>query len=117
VIGVGSITNSGVLSTFSNRGPWVKCAAEGEDVVSTLFEFQGETEEPEPGTNLHPTKDFEDTDGWASWNGTSFSSPKVTAALATRKAEGATLDEAWCDLIAGRAIDPETGILLDGLAP
>ena len=117
VIGVGSLTGNCAPSAFSNRGPWVTCATQGEAVESTLFDFEGETEEPEPGTNLHPFKDFEDTDGWASWSGTSFSSPKVTAALATRKAEGARLDDAWADLIAGRPTDPEVGILLDGLAP
>jgi Subtilase family len=98
VIGVGSIDGVGNRSEFSNYGDWVRCCIEGEDVLSTFIDFVGETEEPELGGNTHPTKAF---DGWATWSGTSFASPKITGALAARVAGGMTAERAWADLSSG----------------
>jgi subtilisin family serine protease len=60
---------------FSNYGPWVDACAPGVDVISTFFvgfptPLQG-YDEPDPFKS-----------GWASWSGTSFSAPKVAAAIA-----------------------------------
>lgn len=83
VIGVASLDNKHHdPSTFTNTGPWVACSAVGEEVVSTFLPV-----------NLPPEEDmnqvqhnFEGTSktarAWATWNGTSFSSPKVSAAIA-----------------------------------
>lgn len=99
VVGVGSMRNLSNRSAFSNHGDWVRCCSEGDDVVSMFINFDGETEEPEPGPgDLHPTKYFT---GWAAWSGTSFSSPKVTGALACRKRDG-TPQDAWDALVAER---------------
>lgn len=111
VIGVGSIDDVGRRSEFSNYGDWVRCCIEGEDVSSTFIDFVGETEEPEPGGNTHPTKTF---DGWATWSGTSFASPKITGALAARIARGST--DAWADLTSG-ATDPGVGMGLRIIVP
>ncbi len=51
---------------FSNYGPWVDASAPGVDVLSTFFE---------------PAAGYATT-GWARWSGTSFSAPKVAAAIA-----------------------------------
>ena len=61
VVAVGSTSpDGGRLSTFSNRGPWVDIVAPGESIVST--------------STL--------TGGYASYDGTSFASPIVSAAAA-----------------------------------
>jgi hypothetical protein len=86
VAGVGSVDASGHASVFSNHGSWVNCCTEGEDVASTFIDhWDGKTEEADPNPNVpaanqsHPTKHFS---GWASWSGTSFAAPKVSAAIA-----------------------------------
>jgi hypothetical protein len=102
VVGVGSMRNPSNRSSFSNHGDWVRCCSEGDDVVSMFINFDGETEEPEPGPgDLHPRKYFT---GWAAWSGTSFSSPKVTGALACRKREDGTPEDAWDALVAERGL-------------
>jgi subtilisin family serine protease len=61
VVAVGSTNPEGTkLSTFSNRGPWVDILAPGESIVST--------------STL--------TGGYASYDGTSFAAPMVSAAAA-----------------------------------
>jgi subtilisin family serine protease len=59
-LAVGASTVNGTLAAFSNRGPWVRVAAPGEGVISSL-----------PGG------------GYGAWNGTSMAAPIVagTAAL------------------------------------
>jgi hypothetical protein len=116
VVGVGSMRNPSNRSAFSNHGEWVRSCSEGDDVVSMFINFDGETEEPEPGPgDLHPTKHFT---GWAAWSGTSFSSPKVTGALACRKRDG-TLQDAWDTLVAdtGQGQGLDMGDRLYHLAP
>ena len=116
VVGVGSMRNLSNRSAFSNHGDWVRCCSEGDDVVSMFINFDGETEEPEPGPgDLHPTKYFT---GWAAWSGTSFSSPKVTGALACRKRVGPPQD-AWDALLndSGQGQGLDMGDLLYHLPP
>lgn len=72
IIGVGAL-GEGDKAWFTNFGGWVDACAPGIDVVSTFFEQANakseELREP-PFT------------GWARWSGTSFSAPKVAAAIA-----------------------------------
>jgi subtilisin family serine protease len=64
---------------FSNHGPWVSACAPGEDLVSEFFtKFDGGFEPLVPDS----VPDIDDFSGWASWSGTSFSTPAVVAALA-----------------------------------
>jgi subtilisin family serine protease len=51
---------------FSNFGHWVDLCAPGVDIVSTFVHFPGQPR----------------FDGWASWSGTSFAAPFVSAAVA-----------------------------------
>jgi len=122
VIGVGSVSAAGTRSDFSDHGPWVSCCTEGENVVSTFITGWDSkpTEEPEedgPLAGQRPPKYFES--GFAGWSGTCFAAPKVSAALACDIAAGATPQQAWANLIAGRPQPAalEMGYLLDGLAP
>jgi thermitase len=129
VVGVGSVDASGARSEFSNHGPWVSCCAKGENVVSSFVDhWNGETEEGEPdaggavtGAALpHPVKHFF---GWASWSGTSFAAPKVSAAVADSVASsiaaGAEITplDAWGQLKAGGTFeaDLDMGVRLDDL--
>ena len=71
---------------FSNYGGWVDACAPGVDVVSTFF--SGVTDKV---NDL--TREFE---GWATWSGTSFSAPKVAAAIAQEMyLSGGTSHSAW----------------------
>ena len=75
---------------FSNFGPWVDACAPGVDVVSTFFD---EFDEVLPD---RPPREYR---GWARWSGTSFSAPKVAAAIAQDMyLHGGTAHEAWARL-------------------
>ena len=80
VVAVGALDASG-RAWFSNFGPWVDTCAPGVDVVSTFL----------VGDDL--------IHEWASWTGTSFSGPKVAAAIAQEMVlNGGTAAEAWARL-------------------
>lgn len=86
VIGVGALAADG-KAWFSNFGGWVDACAPGIDVVSTFFDDFDEV--------LHDTvtRRFRQ---WARWSGTSFSAPKVAAAIAREMyLFGGTAQEAW----------------------
>lgn len=69
-------------SSFSNFGPWVTCAAVGENVVSTFLKVSQQLEDE--GTPAgRATVDFTGN-SLALWNGTSFAAPKVAAAIAAQ---------------------------------
>jgi hypothetical protein len=90
VVGVASTNADGdQRASFSNWGSWCDCCARGADVYSTFVYWDG------------ASSDF---DGWATWNGTSFAAPKVSAAIARLFAEGqvASPVDAWDELKAGR---------------
>jgi hypothetical protein len=55
---------------FSNWGEWCDCCAPGVDVYSTFVRWP-----------LNGTPRFR---GWATWNGTSFAAPKVSAEIARK---------------------------------
>jgi subtilisin family serine protease len=110
VIGVASLDDDGNLSTFSNRGPWVKAAAPGEKVASVFVpgveNIDAETDErPEywrdhfrgPGNRCEG--DEEPEGQWAEWSGTSFAAPLVSGALAVEIAAGASPSDAAANLL------------------
>lgn len=86
VIAVGALGENS-RAYFSNYGCWVDACAPAIDVVSTFFT---EAEEVIGGT---VTRRWED---WARWSGTSFSAPKVAAAIAQEMyLYGGTAKDAW----------------------
>jgi len=110
VVGVAA-TNplGGARAWFSNWGPWVNCCARGQDVRSTFVDWVG----PIQG---EPLSDVYNFSGWAIWNGTSFSTPKVSGAIARAVAEnGITGVDAYELLISGGggvAVTPLTDMTL-----
>jgi hypothetical protein len=106
---------------FSNWGWWVDCCARGQDVRSTYIDWEG----PVEGDPVH---DIETFTGWARWDGTSFASPKVAAAIAQLLVDDPQLEpiEAYELLIAGLTdvrvtqvtdyrLSPGTGVTLPEL--
>jgi hypothetical protein len=78
VIGVASINyGSAGRSKFSNYGNWVTCSAMGSEVISTFI--RARNVKPEDSSHGRAV-DFDAP--WATWNGTSFAAPAVTAAIA-----------------------------------
>jgi hypothetical protein len=64
-------------SIFSDYGDWVTCSAVGQQVVSMFVVTHLPPEEdPDPGKPHQ-------YNAWAEWNGTSFASPKIAAAIAS----------------------------------
>jgi subtilisin family serine protease len=98
VIGVAATNRHGhKRAWFSNWGEWCDCCTRGEDVYSTFVYWDGPIE-GEPVTTIY---DFQ---GWARWDGTSFSAPKVSAAIACLVAtgeEGLLPTEAWETILSG----------------
>jgi Subtilase family len=94
VVGVASIQPGGnARSSFTNYGSWVTCAAVGEDVESTFVHVKMKLEEDTSNPRL--AHDFTGSN-WATWNGTSFASPKITGHLAARLSIGASSAQvAW----------------------
>ena len=103
VFGVGSLDDTAghAISTFSNRGDWVACSTVGENVFSTFLDIDMPPEE-EPTKGPH---DFA-SNSWAVWNGTSFSAPKLAAAL---------VDQDFERLVDGLVPDPLAGYTLPDL--
>ena len=61
---------------FSNHGPWVRACSFGVDVISLFFD-----DFPLRANDFYGV-DPKAFVGWASWSGTSFAAPHVTAAFA-----------------------------------
>lgn len=81
---------------YSGRGPWLDVWAEGVNAHSTFLEWSGELEHPaSPGA-----QEFE---GWATWTGTSFATPKIAGAIAVEAGSGGTARQALARLIARSA--------------
>lgn len=79
VICVGAVDDTGGATPppragFSNFGSWVDCCTGGVDVLGAHVWWKGGLEDDPSGSY-----DFE---GWSTWSGTSFSAPKVAAAIA-----------------------------------
>jgi hypothetical protein len=129
VVGVGSVDDDGERSQFSNHGPWVSCCARGRDVASSFVgHWVGPTEDGEPDPNAAPTtaalpNPVKHFSGWASWSGTSFAAPKVSAAIADAVASsiaaGAEIAPlaAWNQLKADGTVvaNLDMGVRLDNL--
>jgi hypothetical protein len=114
VIGVAATNRrGGARAIFSNWGPWADCCARGADVRSTYVDWVGPIE-GEPPTEI------DNFVGWALWDGTSFSAPKVSAAIAAlvAKSGGALLPvDAFQRLISGAGgvvVTPLTDTTLSG---
>jgi hypothetical protein len=88
------------VSSGSNWGPWLNCAARGESVSSLFVDWMGTTEdEPASGGSLTFT-------GWANWSGTSFAAPKVTAAMAQAIVAGTPARDAFAEVVTTHAGTP-----------
>jgi subtilisin family serine protease len=73
------------ICDWSNAGPWVTLAAPGQDIESTYITHQ------------------EFPSGWAQWSGTSFATPRVVAAVATRVADGGSAGAALQQVVGSAA--------------
>jgi thermitase len=95
---VGALNSDLSPAEFSNRGGWVECSTVGVGVVSTYV--KGKLP-PEP--NIGADIDFPG-DAWATWSGTSFTAPQISAAVAQLCAETPGLDPraAFDQLLTGR---------------
>jgi hypothetical protein len=114
VISVGSLRPVGTVeikSEFSNYGPWVACSARGEMLASTFLAIDGA---PEDGADPLLVKNFT---GWATWQGTSFATPQVLAAITNGISPAVTPMEAWANLKSRFTQDPQQqlGYILDKL--
>jgi hypothetical protein len=117
VLGVGSV--DGILgdgkpkmSSFSNHGAWVTCAARGSHVHSTFLHVDLPVEDDPAKTPK--SRDFTKS-SWAKWNGTSFATPKIVAELALALADGSSPVDA-VKLVTDRGVpDPakKLGVVLD----
>jgi Subtilase family len=111
VIGVASsnVNQNGPAVTFgvpgsgTNWGSWVKCCCRGSDVQSTFINWKGAVEDGPP--NL--IKKFT---GWATWSGTSFAAPKVTAAIANQLAAGVPRSGAYTAVVAANTPNTANGL-------
>ena len=79
VICVGAVDDTGgsnppPRASFSNFGAWVDCCCGGVDVLGAHVWWKGGLEDDPTGSYVF--------DGWSTWSGTSFSAPKVAAAIA-----------------------------------
>ena len=91
VVAVGALDADGERAAYSNYGWWVDASAEGTHVRSTFVVHDG----PVPATAGVDADCFR---GYASWSGTSFAAPQVSAWLAGAMAQrglpaSAALDE------------------------
>lgn len=83
---VGALDSTLAAATFSNHGPWLHCSTVGVGVVST---FVKGLLPPEEGLGVADVN-FP-VDAWATWSGTSFTAPQISAAVAQLCGEDATL--------------------------
>ncbi len=83
---------------FSNYGAWVDCCAPGVDIASTFLRWKGAAPDPQ-------------FDGFATWSGTSFSAPHVSAAIAAHAgAKGIEPAQAVYELVEDPALPRIPGI-------
>jgi subtilisin family serine protease len=109
VIAVGALDKTGKKrAPFSNYGWWVDCCAPGVDVLSSFVAFD-ETAPPAPDRT---PQSFQ---GWATWSGTSFATPKVAGEIAALKAaKNLPSARAAADqLLAGKPWLPDLGVVLN----
>jgi hypothetical protein len=86
VVGVGALAADGRGRTsFSNHGDWVDAWAPGDRVASSFVTFDGPADET-PNADI----DSDCFTGFATWSGTSFAAPRISAELARRAQEQKT---------------------------
>lgn len=109
VLAVGAMTHEGCRADYSNFGDWVDVWARGDRVVNAFGNG--------PYRRLHDgaTVNFE---GWARWNGTSFSAPLVSGMIAARMAsDGGTVQDARDAVLADAVRRPDMMIGIAGALP
>ncbi|MEM7339765.1 MAG: S8 family serine peptidase [Actinomycetota bacterium] len=79
VVAVGAVDNC-QPAWFSNHGPWVDASAPGSDVISKFPKLGDGFMVGEDNGQMVMSDTFEE---WATWSGTSFSAPLVTARIAS----------------------------------
>lgn len=105
VIAVAALGSRHRRAGFSNFGPWVDAAADGERLLSTFVNGIVLTDSDGNG------KRDEFTQPWAYWSGTSFAAPQVAAAIAARMSEaGETAQQAAYALVRDPALARSTGL-------
>ncbi|MEV4642118.1 S8/S53 family peptidase [Actinoplanes sp. NPDC049548] len=102
---VGALNSDLTPAAFSNHGSWLDCSAVGVGIVSTFVKGL-----LPPELDLSPTIEF-GPDSWATWSGTSFTAPQISAAVAALCGEDAGLSprQAFEQLVAGRPDRPDYG--------
>jgi hypothetical protein len=78
VVAVAALTTAGTLAPWSNRGEWVDVVTRGEQIQSTFFDAYSTQD---PRSKAPRQLEFH---GWGQWAGSSFSGPRVVAAVARR---------------------------------
>jgi subtilisin family serine protease len=105
------MNSEGDVTSGSNWGSWLDCCARGQSVSSLFVDWVGTTEDEQPPkTTLTFT-------GWASWSGTSFAAPKVTAAIAEAIAGGTLPSDAFAQVLASHAGPPVSTPPIPGSPP
>lgn len=105
VIAVAALNSSGRRAGFSNFGPWVDAAADGDRLVSTFVTGKVMTDSDGDGQA--------DVFGmpYAYWSGTSFAAPQVSAAIAARmSATGQSAADAAHGLIHDPSLSRRPGL-------
>lgn len=115
VVSVGAVDANSAPAEFSHTGEWIRCWSLGEDIVSTFLDWDGPVDLSDP---MEPPlqqahKTFH---GFASCSGTSFSTPRVTGAIASEMSpDGHTRGEARAAV--ERLLNGPGGRRVDGRAP
>ncbi len=101
VKGVASVNASGIRSPWSNHGGWVVCSAIGEQVASTFLHVNMHVEDAKSASTgaQAPPQNFTNN-SWATWNGTSFASPKIAGLIAARLGPASNPSQSWTSLVA-----------------
>jgi hypothetical protein len=103
--------SKGYVTSGSNWGSWLDCCARGQSVESLFVDWVGKTEDEQaPKATLTFT-------GWASWSGTSFAAPKVTAAIAQAIAGGTLPLNAFAEVVGSHAGPPVSRPAIPGNPP
>jgi len=81
VIAVAAVDRDGKRAWFSNYGWWVDACAPGIDVISTFLHKKNFNNRD---LTIHRLQDEgpQSFEGWASWSGSSFTTPQVAGAIA-----------------------------------
>ncbi len=105
------VNSRGYVTSGSNWGSWLDCCARGQSVPSLFVDWVGTTEDEQPPKTTLTFK------GWASWSGTSFAAPKVTAAIAQAIAGGTLPLNAFAHVVATHAGPPVSTPPIPGNPP